>query len=188
MDPIPTAHDLYVTNLYVVAHLKEHRVVRRVHNRHIAKSETPAIDEGDGMRAAHLFLAGRIEDFVAIDHSASSDGNLLDVLADNQCTVPFAPFGLGHDLRRLRLRIPGKIRCADEPCAVFQVECNAASKVNRAREITTGREKHLPAAVLGAGIDRFLNRRRVEDVPVPFSAARADIDLAHGHSGKTPAQ
>src|SRR5262249_5431543 len=102
MNPIPAASDFDVANLDVVADLEKDRVFGRVDNRQVAETEAVAVDEYNGVGAAHALLAGGVEHLVSVYHTGAGDGNVLHVLPNDQTTVPLAPIGLRHEGRHGR--------------------------------------------------------------------------------------
>ena len=176
MHAVPAAGEFDVANVHVLADLKEDGVVRRVHERHIADGHVAAIDEDERVRPAHLLLAGRVEDLVAIDSAGTGDLNILRAVSQDQCPVPFAPLGLGHEARHRRMLVQIGVLGADQSGARLQVERHAALEVHGRRQIPPGSKSHQPATGLGTGIDRLVDCGGIERLAVADSPKIADVE------------
>ena len=117
---------------------------------------------------------------VAVDDARPGDGHILDILADDETSMPLTPLGLRHESRWRGLRVEREIRGADEPCARFEMQRHLATQMNRAGEITPGRKQHLPAARVATSVDGGLNHHRVERCTIAFRAMRANVECVAG--------
>ena len=71
MHPVPSAGNLNVPDIHVIARLKEDGVVGGIHNRNIPNVEFVATNKGQSVWSPHVFLASGVEDFVAVNASWS---------------------------------------------------------------------------------------------------------------------
>ncbi len=162
----------------MVTYLEEDGIVGRVHKRNIAYRDVPAIDENEGVRAAHPFLAGRIEDFVAVDYALSGNRYIFQPVAEYQRSVPLAPFGFRHEIGDLGMLVLIEVRSSDERGAGFEKECYVALEMHCSGEVSAGRQHDLAASGRGAGLDGFVYGGRIERRAVAHSAKVADIEHA----------
>src|SRR5262249_40525725 len=121
-----------------------------------------AINKYNGVRAAHVFLAGRIKDFISVDYSLAGNGHIFDIVAHNERAMPLAPFGLGHERRNDWLRVLVQVRRPEHNRAVLKEQRYVTAQVNRAAEIAPCREAHLSSSGFGARLDGSIYGRRIK--------------------------
>src|SRR3954470_1404497 len=145
MNAIPAADDFQISKFDVIAVHEINRVIGGVYDGEIVKTHVAAVDEIEGVRAAHFFFAGRIEHFVAVDCAGAADGDVFEIFADEEGAMPFAPAGFDHIRGRLGRGVFGEVGCADDGGSGFEVERDIAAEANRAGEITAGGDADLAA-------------------------------------------
>ena len=179
MDAVPATEEGHVVDVHFVADQEQDGVVGGIEEGEVADGEAPAIDEHEGVGAAHFLLAVGVEDAVAVDASRAGEGDVFEVFADDEAAMPFAPAGFGQCGGRGGLLVMGEVGAADERGAGVEIERHMALEMDRAGEITARGEKDLTTAGFGAGVDGGVDGAGVRFEAVAEGAVVADIE----HSG-----
>ncbi len=88
MNPVPSALDRHPFDIDAVRVVEQDRVVRRTLDAHIRDPDALALVQKNRVGAPHSLLPLGIEDIAPVDHSAAGDRHVLDVIAEQQRTVP----------------------------------------------------------------------------------------------------
>jgi hypothetical protein len=89
------------------------------------------------MGTAHPLLAPWIEDLVAVDEAGADDSDILQILADDQSSVPPTV----PQVPGLEAGISRQIRRANETGALLEVNRHVVAQAQRSTSVGTGRQQ-----------------------------------------------
>ncbi len=158
---VPPARAFDPAHEHLAGALEHHRVIGRVANPDVAQGDVPAVTKEDRVRPAHVLLATRIEDLVAVDLARPDDAHVLDLHTQHQGPVPAAARA-GLVLRRGVTLVLVQVCRTHEHRARLEQERDAALELHRAGEIASRRHAHLATPGARACLDGLVDGRLVK--------------------------